>query len=349
MTIFRGDLLREGAFFARVAFVLPPRDPGERLSLIIRARLSVGGLLGEMVAFDVIDTRMHGYERITGAFLLRAEKTALIETGPKSSVDEVFASLDSMGVTDLDWILVTHIHLDHAGAAGTIARRFPSAKVGVHKVGAPHLVDPAKLWSSATRIYGDDMERLWGGIDPLPGDRIQALGDGDKIDLGGRVLQAVETPGHAYHHHAFLDDSTGTVFAGDALGVRLPDVPIVRPATPPPEFHLEKAIASIDRLRELRPDSMCLTHYGPARDVTVDEMSDAAIEGLRQWGQWVELARKETGDLDRAAELVRERARASYQDSLSEEAVTRLEQTTSNWMNTWGYMRYFDKRAEKGS
>jgi glyoxylase-like metal-dependent hydrolase (beta-lactamase superfamily II) len=299
-----------------------------------------------MAAFDIIDTQMHGYERITGAFLVQARKTALIETGPKSTVDNVIAGLSKKGINRLDWILVTHIHLDHAGAAGTIARRFPEATVGVHEVGAPHLADPTKLWSSAARIYGDEMERLWGGIDPLPEDRIQAIGDGDKIDLGGRVLQAVETPGHAYHHHAYLDDSSGTLFAGDALGVRLPDFQIVRPATPPPEFHLEKAVASIERLRELRPESLCLTHYGPALDASVDEICDDAVDGLHRWAEWVELARKETNHLDRATELVTKRARSAYEGSLPDEAVTRLEQTTSYWMNTWGYMRYFDKQAE---
>jgi glyoxylase-like metal-dependent hydrolase (beta-lactamase superfamily II) len=302
-----------------------------------------------MVAFDIIDTRMHGYERITGAFLVQADRTALIETGPKSTVDNVFAGLAEKGIDRLDWILVTHIHLDHAGAAGTIARRFPEATVGVHEVGAPHLADPTKLWSSAARIYGDEMERLWGGIDPLPEDRIRAIGDGDKIDLGGTVLQAVETPGHAYHHHAYLDDSGGTLFAGDALGVRLPDIPTVRPATPPPEFHLEKAIASIERLRELRPESLCLTHYGPPLDASVDEICNDAVDGLRRWGEWVELAREETNDLDRAAELVTRRARSAYEGSLPDGAVTRLEQTTSYWMNTWGYMRYFDKREESAS
>ena len=302
-----------------------------------------------MAGFDIIDTKMHGYDRITGAFVIHADKTALIETGPKSSADHVFAGLEELGVSHLDWILVTHIHLDHAGAAGTIARRWPDARIAVHEVGAPHLADPRKLWASAARIYGDDMERLWGGMDPVPEERIHVLGDGDKVDLGGRVLQAVETPGHAYHHHAYLDDSTGTLFAGDALGVRLPDIGIVRPATPPPEFHLEKAIASIERLRKLRPDSLCLTHYGPAVDASVDETCDAAVGALRRWGQWVELARAKGLDLDPAAELVQKEARSAYESTLPPEAVTRLEQTTSYWMNTWGYMRYFDKREQQSS
>src|ERR687891_609539 len=300
-----------------------------------------------MAAFDIIDTKMHGYDRITGAFVVQADKTALIETGPKSSADYVFAGLEDLGVDHLDWILVTHIHLDHAGGAGTIAQRFPDARIGVHEVGAPHLVDPAKLWASAARIYGDDMERLWGGMDPLPEERIHVLGDGDKVDLGGRVLQAVETPGHAYHHHAYLDDPTGTLFAGDALGVRLPDVGIVRPATPPPEFHLEDAVASIERIRSLGAASLWLTHFGPSSEgkspLGVEETCDAAIASLRQWEGWVKAGRASSSDIDSITEAAREKARAAFEGQISNEAVDKMEQTTSYRMNTSGDVRYLDK------
>src|ERR687891_701910 len=211
----------------------------------------------------VIDTKMHGGDGITAAFLLRGRQTALIETGPKSSYPVVRAGLDDLGVDRLDWIVVTHIHLDHAGAAGTLARDFLEATVAVHRVGALHLVSPAKLWASAGRIYGDEMDRLWGGIDPIPEDRIRSLDDGDEIDLGDRRLLAVDTPGHARHHHAFVYDSTGIALCGDALGVRLPDVGVVRPATPPPEFNLELAIASIEKIRSVGATSLWLTHFGP--------------------------------------------------------------------------------------
>ncbi|MEA2497822.1 MAG: hypothetical protein QOH26_227, partial [Actinomycetota bacterium] len=224
----------------------------------------------------IIDTKMHGRDGITGTFLVQGEKTALVESGPKSSLRHVLAGLEEAGVTSLDWIVVTHIHLDHAGAAGSLALRFPEATVAVHEIGAPHLIDPAKLWSSASRIYGDKMDQLWGGIDPIPPQRIHELSDGDKIDLGGRSLQAIETPGHARHHHAFLDDETGAIFTGDAMGVRLQDVGLLRPATPPPEFDLETAIASIRRIQEMHPSSLCLTHFGPTEDV--DATCEQAVE-----------------------------------------------------------------------
>jgi glyoxylase-like metal-dependent hydrolase (beta-lactamase superfamily II) len=295
--------------------------------------------------YSTIDTGMHGYAGVTASFVVRGEKTALLETGPKSVVDNVFSGLEDLGIETIDWIVVTHIHLDHAGAAGTLAQRFPRAQIAVHEVGAPHLVDPSKLWKSAARIYGDDMERLWGGIDPIPEERITVLSDGAKIDLGGRSLQAIETPGHAYHHHAFLDSESGTLFAGDAIGVRLPDVDLIRPATPPPEFHLEKAIASIGRIREVGALALCPTHFGPV-DQPVDETCDEATGSLRRWAEWVMAGRKRSDDLDTVAAFVTEQAREHLESRLSDEAVKRMEQTTSYWMNTWGYMRYFDKKAE---
>ncbi len=296
----------------------------------------------------VIDTKMHGISAITAAFVVRGERTAVVETGPRNTVHNVIGGLEAAGVDRLDWIVVTHVHLDHAGAAGTLAQRFPEATVAVHEVGAPHLADPTKLWKSATRIYGDDMERLWGGIDPIDPARIRALSDGDVIDLGGRTLTAHDTPGHAYHHHAYVDDATGTLFCGDALGVRLPDVGLVRPATPPPELDLEAALASIERIRALRPTRVYFTHFGPqdggVAPAGVDEVCDAAAEGLRLWAGWVEEARAAATELDDVARIVGKKAREAMEGRLDDDAIERLENTTSTWMNTWGYMRYFDKK-----
>lgn len=302
------------------------------------------------MSYTTIDTNMHGRAGITGTFLIQGAKTALIEAGPKSSVDHVLAGLERAGVDHLDWIVVTHIHLDHAGAAGTLAARFPEASVAVHEVGARHLVDPSKLWSSASRIYGDGMERLWGGIDPIAPDRLRELTDGDVIDLGDRKLEVVETLGHAGHHHAFVDDSSGTMFTGDAMGVRLPDVAVFRPATPPPEFDLEQAVASIEKIRTRAPSSLCFTHFGGSdqgdRPVEVGEACEAAIEALRTWESWVREGRARTRDLDEVTAHVREEGRKKFGGRIDETDLDRLEQTTSYWMNTWGYMRYMDKREQ---
>lgn len=295
----------------------------------------------------LIDTKMHGHDGLTGTHLIRgSEKAALIETGPQSFLDNVVAGLESVGIEQLDWIIVTHIHLDHAGGAGRLAQRFPEARVGVHGVGAPHLVDPSKLWSSASRIYGAAMESLWGGIDPVSDERIQVLEDGDVIGLGGVTLTAVETPGHASHHHAFLSDA-GDVFAGDALGVRLPDIGVIRPTAPPPEFHVEKAVASINRIRDLGATRLWPTHYGPhdegASAMSISDFCDEAIEAIHTWAGWVQAARKETSELDEVTERVRAAASAALEDRLSPEARAKMEDTSSYRMNTMGYMRYFDK------
>ena len=292
---------------------------------------------------------MHGQDAITAAYIVQgSEGVALVETGPRSIISNVLEGLSSAGVHELDWILVTHIHLDHAGAAGTLARHFPKARVGVHEVGAPHLVDPSKLWSSASRIYGDAMEQLWGGIDPIEEDRIHVLADGEVISLGDVSLRAVETPGHAYHHHAFVKEDDGSVFTGDALGVRLPDVGAVRPATPPPEFHLEKAVSSIQRIADLGAETLWPTHFGP-HDVgespkTSAELCQEAIDVMERWAEWVEKARTTTVEIGEVAEIVRKEAQQASDGERDPAKVARMENTTSYWMNTWGYMRYFDKK-----
>ena len=294
----------------------------------------------------IIDTKMHGFDGITGTFLVRGrDRVALIESGPKSSVEHVLAGLEREGIERLDWIVVTHIHLDHAGGAGTLAQHFPDATVAVHPVGAPHLIDPSKLWASAGRIYGEGMEPLWGGIDPLPEERIKILEDGDAIDLGGRTLTAHETPGHAGHHHAFLDDETGAMFTGDALGVSPQGIDAFRPATPPPEFNLEVALASIQRIRRADPAALWLTHFGPTEG-TVDEACEQATDALDQWATWVGEARRSSRELDEVTEAVRTRDRAELADRMDEEAATRMEMTTSYRMNVSGYMRYFDKKEK---
>lgn len=295
----------------------------------------------------LIDTKMHGMEGITGCFVVKgSERTALVETGPKSSLEHVLKGLEDAGVDALDWIVVTHIHLDHAGAAGTLAARFPTARVAVHEVGAPHLADPSKLWSSAARIYGERMDELWGGIDPIDPERITALTGGDEIDLGGRKLTAHDTPGHARHHHTYVDDATGIAFTGDAMGVRLADVGVVRPATPPPEFDLEDAIASIEKIRALGASELWLTHFGSQKPQSQDEVCDEAVTALRSWAEWVKDARASTEDLDEIAAQVQKRAEEDLGGRLTPDAIDRMEQTTSYWMNTWGYVRYLDRKEE---
>jgi glyoxylase-like metal-dependent hydrolase (beta-lactamase superfamily II) len=177
---------------------------------------------------------------------------------------------------------LTHIHLDHAGATGALVNMLPNAQVYVHRLGAPHLIDPTRLVRSATRIYGEQMRSLWGEIVPVPQERLHVVDDGDEIVIGSSELQVLYTPGHAVHHVAFFDERRGLLFPGDVAGVRLEDPRLVRPPTPPPDLSLEDWYASLDRILALRPQRLFLPHFGPVDEVEahITELR----ERLRAWG-----------------------------------------------------------------
>src|ERR1700719_5036387 len=245
-----------------------------------------------------LDTLLGGMDQLTAGFLIDGPMPALVETGSQSSVPAVHAALDALGLGphDLRWIIVTHIHLDHAGAVGDLAADFPSATVVVHERSARHLIDPTRLIDSASRVYGPLLDNLYGRMKAVPEDRLIAAGDGFRVDVGnGRELVMVDSPGHAKHHHAVLDEQTGTLLVGDAVGVLLPDIGVLRPATPPPDFDLEQAVHSLQRFADLRPARMVLTHYGPVADpqATLAEAEDMIHA-------WVEVAEKVMEDASEA-------------------------------------------------
>jgi len=223
----------------------------------------------------------------------------LVETGSQTSVPTLLAALDGLGVgaDDLAGVVVTHIHLDHAGGVGDVAAAFPRATVYVHERGARHLADPSRLVASAARVYGDLLDSLYGRLTPTASDRIHVLGDGDEVALGpGRVLTAVDTPGHARHHLSLHDSGSGLLFAGDAVGVRLPDIGVLRPATPPPEFDLPAAVSSLRRMAARRPSALALAHYGVVPADPADVL-DEAEDSLRQWAAVAEAAWREGTDV----------------------------------------------------
>ena len=216
-----------------------------------------------------IDTLLGGWERVTAGYLLTGDAPVLVETGSQSSVTTLLDALASLGVDagSLAGVAVTHIHLDHAGGVGDVARAFPSSTVYVHEKGARHLVDPARLVQSAAQVYGSLLDSLYGRLDSTPAERIHVLADGEEIRVGpDRVLTTVDSPGHAKHHLALHDSVSGVLFAGDAVGVRLPDAGVLRPSTPPPDFDLEQARHSLHRLTERRPAGLALAHYGLVPD-----------------------------------------------------------------------------------
>ncbi|MFN7015897.1 MAG: MBL fold metallo-hydrolase [Fimbriimonadales bacterium] len=219
---------------------------------------------------ELIDLQFLGYPLAIAAYLLDdGVEAALVEVGPTSTAETLLRAVQARGVPleRLRHLIVTHIHLDHAGALGWLLQRLPHATAYVHPVGAPHMVDPSRLISSASRLYGEMMERLWGEVVPVPQERLRVVRDGERVTVAGRTLLAVDTPGHARHHHVYLDEATGVLFAGDVAGVRMPGAAYVRPPTPPPELDIEAWQASLAKLRALPIRQLALTHFGIYDDV----------------------------------------------------------------------------------
>ncbi len=245
-----------------------------------------------------IDTLLGGWERVTAGYLIEGSAPVLIETGSQTSVPVLLAALGQIGVGagELAGVAVTHIHLDHAGGVGDVAKAFPTATVYVHEKGARHLADPARLIDSAARVYGPLLDSLYGRLDPTPPERLHVLQDGEEVAVSpDRTLTAVDSPGHAKHHLGLHDSLSGVLFAGDAVGVKLPDGGVLRPSTPPPDFDLDQAITSLGKFAARKPSAIALAHYGLLDHP--DELLAEADETLRQWAETAEKAYREGADI----------------------------------------------------
>jgi len=291
--------------------------------------------------FEVIDLNFLNTPHTIAVFVVRWEAGAImIETGPASTLPHLQAGLARLGlgpeaVTD---VLLTHIHLDHAGAAWWLAQH--GARIHVHARGAPHLIDPRRLLESAGRLYGDRLKELWGEMLPISSDHVHPLEDGNVVVIGGHRFEALDTPGHANHHMAYRYGTT--CFAGDIGGVRLPGPRHLRLPTPPPEFHLEKWRASLARLREGRFDRLVATHFGPFDDVSwhldaLEKLLDD-VEALMQAelpGQpFIETLR------ERVAAWNRDRA---VTDGVDPATQAKYETALPSGTSADGMMRYWEK------
>jgi glyoxylase-like metal-dependent hydrolase (beta-lactamase superfamily II) len=258
----------------------------------------------------LIDVRHLGRERVIGAWLVDG---CLIDPGPESSVEGL---LEGLGEEVPERILLTHIHLDHAGATGTLVERWPHVEVWVHERGAPHVADPSKLVASASRIYGDQMDRLWGEVVPVPQERLRVLGSETQTIGDWRVAY---TPGHASHHVSFFHEPSRTAFAGDTAGVRIGDGPVMAP-TPPPDIDLDAWRRSIELIESWRPDRVAVTHFGAFTDL------ERHFAELRHWlAQMAEWA----GELD--ADTFPERVRAEIASRTDAETAAEYEQGMPAW------------------
>lgn len=297
-----------------------------------------------------LDLHFQGRPQTIASYLLpHPDGIALIETGPGSTTDALETELAEHGWTpsDVTEVFVTHIHLDHAGAAGWLASEH-DATVYVHHVGAPHLANPERLLTSAERIYGDDMDRLWGETLPVPDEHLVSLDDGARVNLGDRTVVALDTPGHASHHLAYVVDDV--CFTGDVAGVRLPGETYVEVPLVPPELRLDHWRDSLAYLRTALPERdvthLAPTHFGLFADVTAH--LSRLEEGLDAADDWVrttlpDLVDDESTLRDAAVDWMREHARAQGVD---EDTWALYELADPSWMAADGLRRYWKKHVQ---
>jgi glyoxylase-like metal-dependent hydrolase (beta-lactamase superfamily II) len=295
-----------------------------------------------------VDTMTAGMTRVTAGYLIDAPRPCLVECGPALSIDNVITSLQGLGMDpgDLAYLVLSHIHLDHAGGAGDIARAFPSATVVVSEIGARHLVDPERLNASSRRVYGAVMDQVYGDCTPIDGHRVRGVGDAEVLDLGGgRRLELLYTPGHAKHHIAAFDPDSGALFVGDSVGVKMDGMTTIRPATPPPDFDLVLAQRTLDRYKQLEPTTVYLAHYG-AVDPPMAAL-DEATERLALWFATAEAAYAEHSELDHVTETLRHRFAAEIDPSLGDEhAADRIALLSGYESNAMGLVRYLQLRED---
>jgi glyoxylase-like metal-dependent hydrolase (beta-lactamase superfamily II) len=283
---------------------------------------------------QLIDLEHLGRSRVIGSYLLTGDEPALVDCGPTTCLGALEAGLRAHGleVEDLHHILLTHIHLDHAGAAGALVRRNPRLKVHVSEIGAPHLVDPSRLEASARRLYGDDFDRLWGELVALPEENVVVIGE---RALG---FEAWPTPGHASHHVSFLTED-GTCFSGDVTGVVIAPSTLIAPVCPPPDVDLEAWERSLDSVAGRRPERLCLPHFGVVEEPA--EHVERTRERLHTWA-----GRVQDGATEEEFVLAAEQELAEAADPETAAAYT---QAGPLWQSYAGLVRYWTKKGDAAS
>lgn len=289
-----------------------------------------------------VDLRWLGLEAQVASYLVAdGGELAVVDCGPGSALDGLLDAIRAAGhdPADLTHLLITHVPLDHAGAAGALLQAAPRARLYVHPLGVRHLADPSRLLGSAARIYGERREGLWGTMLPVPPERMQVLEDGAAVRVGRRTLRALDTPGHTIHHHAYHDADAGLVFSGDVGGIRLAGTRYVRPPTPPPDVDVPAWRASIARLRALDADLILPTHFGGAADVAwhLDDLKARLVD----WEAWSAARLAAGADLATLSEALRHKARAEAGTAAVADA---YEAAVPSEMMAAGLLRYHQKR-----
>jgi glyoxylase-like metal-dependent hydrolase (beta-lactamase superfamily II) len=293
---------------------------------------------------DFIDLQFRGSPRVIASAILQGnDGLTVVDPGPTSCLPVLEAGLRERGLSlrDIRTLLLTHIHLDHAGACGTIVERVPDARVYVHERGARHMVDPATLLASATRLHGDRMDALWGQVLPVPASQVQVLKGGERIELGGTALKVEYTPGHAKHHVSYLDEHRGMAYVGDTAGVCVAGDYLIAP-TPPPDIDIEAWHTSLNTIDAWQPVSLFLTHFGeitPARPhlarfrTVVNSAAETARQMLEGGGSDEELSKE-----------FAERMRRDIKRSLNDREA-RTAELAAPFDQLWlGLSRYWNKK-----
>lgn len=299
--------------------------------------------MSQPLQIRTLDIRFLDEPHVIANYLIESQDgLILIETGPETAFENLKAAIQA---EDFDWrdvkhVILTHIHFDHAGAAWKFADQ--GAKIYVHPIGLPHMQNPERLWNSAKRIYQDDMERLWGDMQPISEDLLVPAEDGDTLEIGGIQIQVLYTPGHAVHHNAYLIDDI--MFTGDVAGVKINQGPVVPPC-PPPDINIELWKQSIEKILQHQPRKLYLAHYGTVTDIQAH--FEQLIEMLDDWSQWMR-PHYEAGT---AAEEIIPEFIAYTQEQLrshgvSEENIDRYEKGNPSYMSVTGLLRYWHLKSQ---
>jgi glyoxylase-like metal-dependent hydrolase (beta-lactamase superfamily II) len=308
------------------------------------------GSTGEVI---VIDTMTAGLTGVTAGYLLPTPRPVLIECGPALSIDATIRALSALGLgpDDLAFLVVTHVHLDHAGGAGDLLAAFPQAKVVVSPRGARHLSDPERLNASAARVYGELFDTVYGPCTPIAVERIIAPEHGELLDLGGgRRLEILDTPGHAKHHIGVFDPDLGALFTGDSVGVRLEGMRALRPATPPADFNFETMLDSLAIYRERAARTLYLAHFGDVGEPAT--VLEEAEDRVRAWVAAAEAAWRSVPEHEDELDHMTAMLEARFADDLAgevgaggEETQRRLGLLNDARSNAAGLLRYLERRA----
>src|SRR6266478_6202551 len=296
---------------------------------------------------SILDTNWVGRPRSIAAALLESDgHRVIIDPGPESTLGTLRERLHARGISvaQLNAILLTHIHLDHAGASGSLVRENPRIVVYVHDLGAPHMIDPSRLLASAQRLWPDTLQQLFGDTLPVPKENLRILQGGEKLALGTRKVEVEYTPGHASHHVSYFDASENIAFVGDTTGIRIDNGPYILPATPPPDISLEIWENSFAAILARRPSRLFLTHFGYASNPA--EHIDEFRRRLHHWAERAAEILKSSSDEAQAKQAFVARAQAEMQEQIGAEEADHHAFTAGLDLSFLGLARYLRKRAD---